>query len=78
MSEGLHSLPDVELPCAAIRAHRSEEIFICGEADIIYFFIVRYELREDSFLLDVPDRASRIDRSSANQIRTLHVPIEGC
>ena len=68
---------DIKLTHTPVGPHRCEYVPLPGEVDIVDLLVVGDELREDSGLLDVPDRAGRVDRTGADEVGQLGVPVEG-
>ena len=69
-------ISDIELPHTAISTHRSKYISLSGEVDIVDLFIMGDELCENCLLLYVPDSASSVNGTGANQIGHLWVPVK--
>ena len=77
LHRGMLQVPDIELPDAAVCSHTGEDVPFFGEVDVVDFFVVGDQLREDGCLFDVPDGAGGVDGAGADQVVQLGVPVEG-
>lgn len=71
-------VPDIKLPDTSISSNRSKDISFFGEVDIVNFLIMSDQLSENSGFLDVPDSTGSIDRTSADEVVELWIPVKRC
>ena len=65
----------IEVPDRAVFAAGSEDVCV-AEADVVHCRVVRDQLRRHRLLLNVPDRACRINRRGSNNSRSLLIPVK--
>jgi hypothetical protein len=70
-------VPNIELSDAAVGSNTGEDVPFFREVDVVDFFVVSDELREDSCLFDVPDGAGGVDRAGTDQVVELGIPVKG-
>lgn len=68
----------VEVPHRAVLPCRGEHAHVLREADVVDGLVVRDELGLNNLLLNVPNRARRVDARSAYHVHVLLVPVETC